>query len=83
MLINKISNVTLYNDNSKYGTIGSQLVAVEPLDARARKNDNIENVDFTLKEHRCKNCGATLNVNNYKSIIKCEYCGSIFHKHNL
>ena len=39
--------------------------------------------DFKLKEYRCKNCGAILDVGKHRLVVKCDYCGSVFTKIGL
>ena len=37
----------------------------------------MNNINF---ETNCKNCGAPLEHKPYETIVKCNYCGSEYHR---
>lgn len=37
----------------------------------------------SIFEFKCKNCGASLSATGDESIVKCNYCGSVYDIDNL
>ena len=64
--------IMICKDNNRvYIKTHGEIIGISP--AKRKTRDKRE-----IRELKCKNCGAPLTIKNNTSIIKCEYCGSVY-----